>query len=95
MSVDSATVRRVAHLARIKVGEDEVERLMGDMNQILSFVDELGEVDVEGVEPLTSVVDASLRRRDDLVTAGGEPERILANAPEPADGYFLVPRVVE
>ena len=95
MSVDTQTVRRVAHLARLKMGEDELERLKGDMNAILGFVEQLGEVDVEGVEPMTSVVDASLKRREDVITDGGYPERVLSNAPESADGFFLVPRVVE
>ena len=95
MSVDTDTVSRVAHLARIKVEEADLERLKGDMNAILGFVEQLAEVDVEGVEPMTSVVDASLRRREDVVTDGGYPERVLANAPEEADGFFLVPRVVE
>ncbi|RAI00976.1 Asp-tRNA(Asn)/Glu-tRNA(Gln) amidotransferase GatCAB subunit C [Acuticoccus sediminis] len=95
MSVDTETVRRVAHLARLKMGDEELERLKGDMNAILGFVEQLGEVDVEGVEPMTSVVDASLKRRDDVVTDGGYPDRVLANAPEAADGFYLVPRVVE
>ncbi|WP_420393262.1 Asp-tRNA(Asn)/Glu-tRNA(Gln) amidotransferase subunit GatC [Acuticoccus sp.] len=95
MSVDIDTVRRVARLARIRVSEEDAARLTGDMNAILGFVEELGEVDVDGVEPMTSVVEARLRRRDDRVTEGGEPQRILANAPEAADGFFLVPRVVE
>ena len=95
MSVDTETVRRVAHLARLKMGEDELERLKGDMNAILGFVEQLGEVDVEGVEPMTSVVEAQLKRREDVVTNGGYPDRVLANAPEAADGFFLVPRVVE
>ncbi|UOM34269.1 Asp-tRNA(Asn)/Glu-tRNA(Gln) amidotransferase subunit GatC [Acuticoccus sp. I52.16.1] len=95
MSVDTDTVRRVAHLARLKMGDEELERLKGDMNTILGFVEQLAEVDVEGVEPMTSVVDASLKRREDVVTDGGYPQRVLANAPESADGFFLVPRVVE
>ncbi len=95
MSVDTETVRRVAHLARLKMGDEELERLKGDMNAILGFVEQLGEVDVEGVEPMTAVVDASLKRREDVVTDGGYPERVLGNAPESADGFYLVPRVVE
>ena len=95
MSVDTDTVRRVAHLARLKMGDEELERLKGDMNTILGFVEQLAEVDVEGVEPMTSVVDATLKRREDVVTDGGYPQRVLANAPESADGFFLVPRVVE
>ena len=95
VDTDTDTVRRVAHLARIKVSETELERLKGDMNAILGFVEQLAEVDVEGVEPMTSVVDASLKRREDVITDGGYPERVLSNAPESADGFFLVPRVVE
>lgn len=95
MAVDNETVRRVAHLARIKVSEHEIERLEGELNGILGFVEQLGEVDVSGVEPMTSVVDTSLRRRADVVSDGGDARRVLANAPEPADGFFLVPRVVE
>ncbi|ORE95767.1 Asp-tRNA(Asn)/Glu-tRNA(Gln) amidotransferase subunit GatC [Acuticoccus yangtzensis] len=95
MSVDTQTVRRVAHLARLKMDEAEIERLKGDMNQILGFVEQLAEVNVDGVEPMTSVVDAVLKQRDDVITDGGYPDRVLANAPEAADGFFLVPRVVE
>ena len=95
MSVDIETVRRVAHLARIKVGEAEAERLQGELNAILGFVEQLGEVDVEGVEPMSSVVEATLRRREDAVTDGGAPQKVLANAPETDHGFFLVPKVVE
>jgi len=95
MSVDTATVRRVAHLARIKVGDEEAERLQGELNAILGFVEQLNEVDVEGVEPMTAVVDARLRRRDDTVTDGGRTADILANAPATDEGYFVVPKVVE
>lgn len=95
MSVDLETVRRVAHLARIRVGEDEAERLKGELNAILGFVEQLTDVDVGGVEPMTAVVEARLRRREDRVTDGERPEAVLANAPETDDGYFLVPKVVE
>lgn len=95
MSVDTATVRRVAHLARIKVGDEEAERLRGELNAILGFVEQLNEVDVEGVEPMTAVVDARLRRRTDEVTDGGRREEVLANAPAKDEGYFVVPKVVE
>jgi aspartyl-tRNA(Asn)/glutamyl-tRNA(Gln) amidotransferase subunit C len=95
MSVDLETVRRVAHLARIKVGDEEAQRLQGELNHILGFVEQLNAVDVEGVEPMTAVVDARLRRREDVVTDGSRPDDVLANAPEKDDGYFLVPKVVE
>lgn len=95
MSVDLPTVRRVAHLARLKVGEEEAIRLQGELNQILGFVEQLSEVDVDGVEPMTAVVDLALKQRDDAVTDGHMPERVLANAPEKDDGFFVVPKVVE
>jgi len=95
MSVDIATVRRVAKLARIRVTEEEAERLAGELSAILGFVDELAAVDVEGVEPMTAVVDSALRQRDDVVSDGGRRDAILANAPEADDGFFLVPKVVE
>ena len=95
MSVDLDTVRRVAHLARIKVGDDEANRLTGELNTILGFVEQLSEVNVEGVEPMTAVVDARLKQRDDVVTDGAIPDKVLANAPEKDDGFFVVPKVVE
>lgn len=95
MSVDTKTVLRVAHLARIALDEGEAARLEGELNAILGFVEQLSEVDVSGVEPMTSVVATSLKMRDDVVTAGGDAEAILANAPAREDGYFLVPKVVE
>src|SRR5712691_7749619 len=95
MSVDAATVRRIAHLARIKVAEDEVEHLKGELNAILAFVEQLSEVDVEGVEPMTSVTPMAMKKRPDLVTDGGDPDAILANAPAREDHYFVVPKVVE
>jgi aspartyl-tRNA(Asn)/glutamyl-tRNA(Gln) amidotransferase subunit C len=95
MSVDTRTVLRVAHLARIAVGEEEAARLEGELNAILGFVEELQGVDVDGVEPMTSVVAMQLKMRDDVVTAGGDAEAILKNAPASEDGYFLVPKVVE
>ena len=95
MSVDTQTVLRVAHLARIALDEGEAARLEGELNAILGFVEELSAVDVSGVEPMTSVVAMTLRMRDDVVTAGGDPDAILANAPATEDGYFLVPKVVE
>lgn len=95
MSVDAATVRRIAHLARIAVAEDEVEHLRGEVNAILAFVEQLSEVDVEGVEPMTSVTPMRIKQRPDLVTDGEIPEQILKNAPATENNYFLVPKVVE
>jgi aspartyl-tRNA(Asn)/glutamyl-tRNA(Gln) amidotransferase subunit C len=95
MSVDQATVRRIAHLARIAVEDDEVERLGGELNAILAFVEELSTVDVEGVEPLTSVLPMQMKKRQDVVTDGGFADDILANAPEREDHFFVVPKVVE
>ena len=95
MSVDAATVRRIAHLARIAVAEDEVEHLRGELNAILAFVEQLSEVDVEGVEPMTSVIPMEMKKRPDEVTDGGIPDDILKNAPAAQDGFFAVPKVVE
>lgn len=95
MSVDSALVRRIAHLARIKVEETEVERLRSELNAILAFVEELSAVDVSGVEPLTSVLPMMMKKRADVVTDGGIAQEILANAPEREDHFFVVPKVVE
>ncbi len=95
MSVDAATVRRIAHLARIAVAEDEVEHLRGEINAILAFVEQLSEVDVEGVEPMTSVSPMAMKKRPDEVTDGGIPDDILKNAPAAQDGFFVVPKVVE
>ena len=95
MSVDQATVRRVAHLARIAVTEDEVAHLQGELNAILAFVEQLGEVDTDGVEPMTSVIPMTLPLRVDVVSDGFYAERVLANAPAAEDGFFAVPKVVE
>ena len=95
MSVDAATVRRIAHLARVAVAEDEVEHLRGELNAILAFVEQLSEVDVEGVEPMTSVIPMEMKKRPDEVTDGGIPDDILKNAPAAQDGFFAVPKVVE
>lgn len=95
MSVDSATVRRIAHLARIAVEDAEVDRLRGELNAILAFVDELSAVDVEGVEPIASVLPMQMKKRADVVTDGGVADDILANAPAREDHYFVVPKVVE
>ena len=95
MSVDAATVKRIGRLARIRVEENEVERYQGEINAILGFVEQLDEVNVEGVEPMTSVTPMQLRRRDDVVTDGGYPEKVVANAPLSADNFFMVPKVIE
>jgi aspartyl-tRNA(Asn)/glutamyl-tRNA(Gln) amidotransferase subunit C len=95
MSVDAATVRRIAHLARIAVAEDEVEHLRGELNAMLAFVEQLSEVEVAGVEPMTSVTPMAMKKRVDDVTDGGIAEDIVRNAPQTADNYFLVPKVIE
>ncbi len=95
MSVDAATVKRIGSLARIRIEDSEVEQYREELNVILGFVEQLGEVDVDGVEPMTSVTPMQLRRRDDTVTDGGYPEKIVANAPLSEDNFFMVPKVVE
>jgi len=95
MSVDASTVRRIAHLARIAVADDEVEHLKGELNAILAFVEQLAAVSVEGVEPMTSVTPMQLKKREDKVTDGGIPDDIVKNAPATEDHFFLVPKVVE
>ena len=95
MSVDSQTVKRVAHLARIKVSDDEAEALTGELNTILGFVEQLNEVDVSGVEPMTSVMPMAMKKRADVVSDGGKADDILANAPVSEDHFFQVPKVVE
>lgn len=95
MSVDTATVKRVAHLARIAVSDEEAERMTGELNAILGFVEQLGEVDVDGVEPMTSVIPMDMRKRADGVTDGDKSDDIVANAPASEDHFFMVPKVVE
>lgn len=95
MSVDTKTVKRVAHLARIAVTDDEAERMTGELNTILGFVEQLNEVDVDGVEPMTSVIPVAMKMRTDVVNDGGKTADIVANAPASEDGFFLVPKVVE
>ncbi|MCA3564916.1 MAG: Asp-tRNA(Asn)/Glu-tRNA(Gln) amidotransferase subunit GatC [Methylocystis sp.] len=95
MSVDQTTVRRIARLARIAVTEAEVPHLQGELNAILGFVEQLNEVDVAGVEPMTSVTPMLMKKRQDVVTDGDDAERILKNAPASEAGYFVVPKVVE
>ena len=95
MSVDQATVRRIAHLSRIALDEADVPRMQDELNAILAFVEELDEVDVSGIEPMSSVVPMTLRMRADAVTDGHRVSDILANAPSSENGFFLVPKVVE
>ncbi|HMB09937.1 MAG: Asp-tRNA(Asn)/Glu-tRNA(Gln) amidotransferase subunit GatC [Salinarimonas sp.] len=95
MSVDQDTVRRIARLARIAVSDDDVPHLQGELNAILAFVEQLGEVDVTDVEPMTSVTPMAMKMREDGVTDGGKAADVTANAPAAEDGFFLVPKVVE
>ena len=95
MSVDKTTVRRIAKLARIALPEERVEPMVAELNGILGWIEQLQEVNVEGVEPMTSVVAQKLRMRDDVVTAGGDAAAIVANAPVSEDNFFVVPKVVE
>ena len=95
MSVDAATVRRIAHLARIKVTDAEVPHLQGELNAMLSFVEQLSEVDVSGVEPMTSVMPMEMKKRPDLVDDGEIADDIVVNAPATEGHFFLVPKVVE
>ena len=95
MSVDIDTVKRVAHLARIKVSEGEAAQMTGELNNILAFVEQLGEVDVSGVEPMTSVVHQDMKKREDVVSDGGYEEKVVGNAPASEDNFFMVPKVVE
>ena len=95
MSVDADTVRRIAHLARIAVAEDEVEHLKDELNAMLAFVEQLEEVNVDGVEPMTSVTPMTMKKRVDEVTDGGIAEDIVKNAPATEDNYFIVPKVIE
>ena len=95
MSVDQTTVRRIARLARIAVTDEEVPHLQGELNAILGFVAQLGEVNVDGIEAMTSVMPMTMKKRQDVVTDGNDAERILKNAPVREDNYFVVPKVVE
>ena len=95
MSVDIATVKRVAHLARIAVSDEDAERMTGELNVILGFVEQLNEVDVSGVEPMTSVIPREMKKRQDAVTDGNKADDIVANAPATQENFFLVPKVVE
>ncbi len=95
MSIDVATVRRVARLARLREPEERLATLAQELNGIMGWIDQLNEVDVEGVEPMTSAVAATLPLREDVVTDGGDADAVLANAPAEANGFFVVPKVVE
>lgn len=95
MSIDTDTARRVAHLARIRVEEKSLPALAEEFNAILGFIEELNEVDVEGIEPMTSVTPQRLKRRVDQVTDGDQQAKVLSNAPDAREGFFAVPKVVE
>ena len=95
MSVDAATVRRIAHLARIAVTDAEVPHLQGELNAMLAFVEQLQEVNVEGVEPMTSVMPMEMKKRHDVVNDGEIVDKVTSNAPDEQDHFFLVPKVVE
>jgi aspartyl-tRNA(Asn)/glutamyl-tRNA(Gln) amidotransferase subunit C len=95
MSLDKATVARIATLARIEVPADQQDRLAGELSQILSWIEQLGEVDTDGVEPMRAVMPIRAHWRQDVVTDGRRPDDILKNAPQAHDGYFVVPKVVE
>ena len=95
MEVDEATVRRIARLARIKITDEEAEGLEGELSGILNWVEQLGEVDTENVEPMTSVVPIKLKMREDVVNDGEKADDVTANAPMSEDGFYVVPKVVE
>jgi len=95
MAIDAETIRRVARLARIAVRDDEVAHLQGEVNAVLAFVEQLNEVNVEGVEPMNSVMPMEMKKRADVVTDGGIADDILANAPASENHFFLVPKVLE
>jgi len=95
MSIDTETARRVAKLARIKVEEAELPELAHEFSAILGFIEQLNEVDVDGIEPMTSVTPQRLKRREDVVTDGDQPQAVLKNAPDAREGFFAVPKVVE
>jgi aspartyl-tRNA(Asn)/glutamyl-tRNA(Gln) amidotransferase subunit C len=95
MSVDTATVRHIASLARIAMSEEEIGALVPELNNILGWIEQLQEVDVEGIEPMTAVIPNKLRLRDDEVTDGGIRDKVLANAPVAEHGFFAVPKVIE
>lgn len=95
MAIDAATVRKVARLARIAEPEEKLEPLAKELSAILNWIEQLNEVDTDGVEPMTTSVETTLPMRDDVVTEGGDPAKVLANAPKAAKNFFVVPKVVE
>ena len=95
MAIDKGTAARVAHLARIRVSDEDLEPLAAELSGILAFMEQLNEVDIDGVEPMTSVTPMALKQRDDVVTDGNVQDVVLANAPDPREGFFAVPKVVE
>ena len=95
MAIDAATVRKVARLARLETPEERLEPLAKELNSIIAWIEQLGEVDTDGVEPMTSAVAQVLPMREDVVTEGGDAAKVLANAPRSKDGFFVVPKVVE
>jgi aspartyl-tRNA(Asn)/glutamyl-tRNA(Gln) amidotransferase subunit C len=95
MAVDKATVARIAKLARVRVPERDLDALAGELSNILSWIEQLSELDTEGVAPMTSMVAVELPRRADAVTDGGYPDKVIGNAPEAAHGFFAVPKVIE
>ena len=95
MAIDAATVRKVARLARIAQPEDTLEKLAGELSGIMTWIEQLAEVDTDGVEPMTSAVHVALPMRDDVVTEGGDPEVVLSNSPKRIGDFFVVPKVVE
>ncbi|MGY9003366.1 MAG: Asp-tRNA(Asn)/Glu-tRNA(Gln) amidotransferase subunit GatC [Rhodospirillales bacterium] len=95
MSLDKDTVKNIAFLARIKVPEKDLEPLAGELSNIIGWVEQLSEVDTDGIEPMTSVADMELFRREDVVSDGGVPEKVLANAPDREGNFYTVPKVIE
>ena len=95
MAIDAATVRKVAKLARLSIAEERLQPLAGELTGIMAWIEQLGEVDTDGVEPMASAVDLKLPQREDVVTEGGDPAKVLANAPLARDNFFVVPKVVE
>jgi len=95
MSVDLATVRKIAHLARIAISDEDAKNMEGDLNSILGWVEQLSEVDTNGVEPMTSVVRMEMKKRDDVISDGGYAEKIVHNAPAYEETFFMVPKVIE
>jgi aspartyl-tRNA(Asn)/glutamyl-tRNA(Gln) amidotransferase subunit C len=95
MAIDAATVRKAARLSRLAVPEDRLEPMARELQAIVAWIEQLAEVDTDGVEPMTSVVHQALPMRDDVVTEGGDPDKVLSNAPKTAHHFFIVPKVIE